>query len=379
MRGLSLKLTLAAVAAVLIAVGMVAILVSRATEAEFGQYLSHTGQMQDTMQQMMGRGPFGGWQEMMGTPEQGFLDAVNASLWTATLLAVGAAVLLSLFLSRQITAPMRRLTQAAKQIATGNLAQRVHETSKDEIGELASAFNAMAEALHRNEQARQQLLAGIAHELRSPLAVIQGNLEAMVDGVVEVTPERLASLHQESLLLARLITDLRDLSLAEAGQLELRRTPTDPQPLLEEVVANFASQAQAKGLQLHLELPQNLPQIMADPDRARQVLRNLLANALRYTPAGGSITLTARHNGGGQVTFTVADTGSGIAPEDLPHIFNHFYRADPSRQRASGGSGVGLAVVKQLVEAHGGRVWAQSEPGKGSVFSFTLPVAVSAS
>jgi signal transduction histidine kinase len=274
----------------------------------------------------------------------------------------------------------------------------VEVESEDEIGELARTFNTMAESLARAEELRRQMVVDIAHELRTPLSIIQGNLEGMLDGVLPLDPEQVASVHEETLLLSRLVADLRLLSLAEAGQLKLERSETNLGALIRSVVDRLRPQAQAKGVALETELPASLPILSIDADRISQVIGNLVSNALRYTPAGGAVSVQCSVNSD-QLTvnskqwsvsseqiaddklitdhwllITVTDTGSGIAPEDLPHVFDRFYRADRSRNRATGGSGIGLAIVKQLVEAHGGRVWAESELGKGSRFSFTLPL-----
>jgi len=245
----------------------------------------------------------------------------------------------------------------------------------------------MAGALAQAETLRRNLVADIAHELRTPLAVLQGHVEGLQDGVLSPTPPTLDRLHEETLLLTRLVDDLRELSLAEAGELKLERQPSDLGELLRRSVAAMQPQAAEKGVTLALDVAPDLPLANVDADRIGQVMRNLLANALRYTTAGGSVTVMARQTektrGTGVTGVTgevpallvaVADSGPGIAPDDLPHVFDRFYRADKSRSRASGGAGLGLAIVKQLVEAHGGRVWAESEVGKGATFKFTLPI-----
>jgi signal transduction histidine kinase len=234
----------------------------------------------------------------------------------------------------------------------------------------------MAARLEENETGRKQLLADIVHELRTPLSIIQGNLEAWHDGVVAATPETIAPIHDEAIQLSRLITDLRDLSLAEAGRLSLWRESTDITGIIGSVVSAHKERALAHGVDLLSDAPTTpLPPVDIDPLRVRQVLRNLLDNAIRHTPAGGAIRVTAARRDVDFVQVHVTDTGSGIAPDHLPHVFEHFYKVDPARERGRSGSGVGLAIVKQLVEAHGGAVAVRSEEGKGSVFSFTLPVA----
>jgi signal transduction histidine kinase len=329
----------------------------------------------ERMEQMMG-----GWsapQRVMGPPEEAYLAGLNNSLWLGGLGAAVVALAVGLYSARRITSPLRRMTGAATRIAEGDLSQRVEVHSQDELGELARAFNSMAESLARNEEARRHLVTDIAHELRTPLSVVQGNLEGMLDGVVPADRDHLASLHQETMLLSRLVADLQDLSLAEAGQLKLHLAPVDPAALARKVWEKMRPQAESKGISLEAHLPEGLPLVRVDEDRISQVIGNLLSNALRHTPAGGRIQVEVQEledERGAWVRFTISDTGPGIASEDLPHVFNRFYRADRSRSRATGGTGIGLAIVKQLVEAHGGRVWAESQPGQGATFSFTVPI-----
>jgi signal transduction histidine kinase len=243
------------------------------------------------------------------------------------------------------------------------------------MAELGKAFNHMAAQLAEEEQQRRRLFAGIAHELRTPLAVIQGTLEGMLDRVIEPTPERIAGLHSQAVLLKRLITDLRDLSLAQAGQLQLHRRTIDAAGVVRETLEALAPLADERTVALRVEAPAHLPPVNADPDRLRQVVQNLVENALRHTPAGGEVRVMLQGGNGEGVQMMIVDTGSGIRAEDLPHIFEHFYRTDASRARSSGGTGMGLAIVKSLVEAHGGRVSVESAPGAGSTFTVTLPRA----
>jgi signal transduction histidine kinase len=234
----------------------------------------------------------------------------------------------------------------------------------------------MAEGLEQQERLRRTLASDISHELRTPLANIRGYLEALQEGVVAPSPGVLGSLHEEAMLLNRLVDDLQDLSLAEAGQLRLETRPVLLAPLVEAAITALTPRAAEKGIALRAALPDDLPPALADPERIGQVLRNLLANALTHTPAGGTVTTTARAaEDRSFLEVTVADSGSGIPAEHLPHVFDRFYRADPSRTRATGGAGLGLAIVRQLVVAHGGEVGAESEPGSGARFRFTLPVA----
>ena len=308
------------------------------------------------------------------SPASDFLQAANRSTWLASLAAGALALVLGLLLFRQIVAPIRALTTAAGRIAAGQLNQRVAVTSQDEVGQLAAAFNQMADALARDRDLRRNLVADIAHELRTPLAAIQGNLEAMLDGILPLAAPEIQILHDETLLLSRLVSDLRLLSLAESGQLKLERAPLDLGDLACRAVEGLRPQAEAAGVDLSAEAVPGLPMVDADGDRVTQIIHNLVGNGLRYTPPGGRVTVSVAAEGAA-LRVTVHDTGTGVAPEDLPHVFDRFYRADRSRNRTSGGSGLGLAIVKQLVEAHGGQVAVASEPGRATDFSFTLPLA----
>lgn len=380
--GLALKLTLAFVGVAGVGISIVALLVKRATADQFSSYLEHSGRMREMMEGMGRAGRVLGRERVMewlGAAEQSYLQKIDDSLWLAGGIAVVAAVLLSLLLSRQIVAPLKRLTQAAERIARGDLSHRVSIRSGDELGELAQAFNSMAKSLEETEEARRNLVADISHELRTPLTVLQGKIEAMLDGVIRPSPDNLASLHGEVLLLSRLVADLHTLSLAEAGKLKLNRTSASLEEIARRVVDSFQLPAAEKGISLFLHIPPNFPQVLVDAERISQVLANLLSNALHYTPEKGAVKVEVRELAEDKdrrsVLLSVSDTGTGITPEDLPHIFDRFYRADHSRARATGGSGIGLAIVKELVEAHGGRVWVESKPSRGSTFYLTLPIA----
>ncbi len=297
-----------------------------------------------------------------------FLRQVNQSLLWAGLAAAIVALVFGLLLARQLTAPLRALTQAAHQLGEGELPQ-VETRSQDEVGELGQAFNQMAQSLTQQKTLRRNLMADIAHELRTPLTVIRGDLEAMLDGVFDATPEALASLQEETLLLSRLVDDLRALAQAEAGQLQLARKPTDLADLLRGVVAAFDLQAESQGQSLVLDLPSNLPPVDADPQRVRQVVANLVSNALRHAPESGRVVVAAIEDPA-KVRVSVADDGPGIAREDLLHVFDRFWRSGKPRAE---GSGLGLAIARELIRAHGGEIWVESEWGMGSVFCFTLP------
>jgi signal transduction histidine kinase len=304
--------------------------------------------------------------------ESEFVGAINRSLVLAGLLAGAAALLVTFALSRRILGPVEALTGAVRRMAGGDLAQRVRVQSRDEIGELARAFNAMADGLARAEQLRRNMVNDIAHELRTPLTNLRCQIEALQDGLAAPTPEVMASLHEEAMLLNRLVGDLQELALAEAGQLRLERGPVSVRDVITQVTGAFEAQAAGKGIALVSDVPRELPAIYADAERVGQMLRNLLANAVAHTPRGGSVSVGARA-AGGQVEIVVADTGAGIEPEHLPNVFERFYRVDGSRARSTGGAGLGLAIVKQLAEAHGGGVRVESEVCGGSSFFVTLP------
>jgi signal transduction histidine kinase len=306
-------------------------------------------------------------------PEETFLQRLRATIVPVGVVACAVAILLGLFLTWQMTNPLRRLTAAAQGIAGGDLSQRVNIRSKDEIGDLGLAFNEMAENLSRAEELRRNMTADIAHELRTPLSVIRGNLEAILDGVFQPTNENVSSIHKEAVLLSRLVDDLQELALAEAGQLRIEREPTDVADLIQRTIGAVGPRAGKVGVVVATDLAGDLPLLSVDPQRLSQVMGNLLDNGLQYSPEGGTITVRATKTGDA-VRVDVVDQGPGLDPEELSLVFERFYRGDKTRSRATGGAGLGLAIVKQLVEAHGGRVWAESTAGEGATFSFTLPL-----
>jgi len=303
-------------------------------------------------------------------------NSINGFLIWGGFLALGVAMVFTFVLSRRMSAPIRALTSAARQLGQGDYSQRVefHTKAKDEVGELARTFNSMADDLTRAERLRRNMIADAAHELRTPLSNIRGYLEAIRDGLIQPDASTLDSVYEEALLLSKLVEDLQEISIADAGQLQLSRQPEDIAVSVKSAVSASLPQADAKGVSLTIELPAELPYCNIDYHRIGQVLRNLLDNALAHTPKGGSITVSARESGN-QVEVAVSDTGEGIPADDLSNIFERFYRVDKSRARATGGSGLGLTIAKRLVEAHGGRIEVQSEPGKGSRFAFTVPRA----
>ncbi|MET7684986.1 HAMP domain-containing sensor histidine kinase [Streptomyces sp. NPDC005423] len=295
--------------------------------------------------------------------------ANKAKVVGAAAAVLALTVLVTAVVATRLVRPLRALTEAAQQ--SPELHVRVPVTTRDETGILAEAFNDLTERRERLEAQRKAMVSDIAHELRSPLTNIRGWLEVTRDGVVEPDPALLGSLHEEAMVLQRVIDDLQDLAAADAGTLRLHREPVRVDDLLDQVVAAYRVAADTAGVTLRTESDSTL-WLDADPVRMRQVLGNLVSNALRHTSADGSVTLTARGDGDDAV-LTVADTGSGIAPEELPHVFERFWRADQSRSRRTGGSGLGLSIVRDLVAAHSGTAEVESRPGVGTVFTLRLP------
>jgi two-component system sensor histidine kinase BaeS len=281
------------------------------------------------------------------------------------------AALVTALAGRRLVRPILALTGAAQRMAAGDRAARVPVSGNDEVSRLGHAFNAMASSIERNEQQRRVMVSDVAHELRTPLSNIRGYLEAGEDGVVPLDRTLVRSLLEETALLERLVSDLQELALADAGMLRLHPEERDVAELAQQTVAAHRSQAEAADVSLGLSATG--PAIaVVDPARIRQALGNLVANAVKFTPAGGSVSVSVRGGREG-VELSVTDTGPGIAPEHLPHLFDRFYRADPSRSRSTGGSGLGLAITKHLVEAHDGWVGVSSTLGRGSVFTIRLP------
>jgi len=289
------------------------------------------------------------------------------------LIGVAIALIITFLLSRRVLAPVKALTSAARQMGRGDFSQRVQVKDKGEVGELANTFNSMATDLERAEQLQRNMVADIAHELRTPLSNLRGYLEAIRDGVIKPDADTIRSLDEEAALLSRLVDDLQELSLAEAGELKLICQAENIGELIKQTVGGLQTQATTKGLSVSVDLPDRLPAVNIDSRRISQVLRNLLENALAHTAEGDAITVTAAQQGN-WVEVSVVDTGEGIPAEGLPNIFERFYRVDKSRARTTGGSGLGLTIAKRLVEAHGGTIQAHSERGKGSRFSFTVPI-----
>ena len=302
-----------------------------------------------------------------------FQSAIRTALLAATLTALLAAVVVSLAVSARIAGPVSRLVAAARRIAAGHFAERVPVEGSGEVGELAEAFNSMSGSLEATERRRLDLVGDVAHELRTPLTTLDGYLEGLQDGVVEPSDRTWSLLRTETGRLTRLVDDLADLWRAEARQLPLHPDRIQVEPLLSTVRDRFAPEAAVREMRVVVDEASGVA--LADPDRVSQVLANYLSNALRYAPAGSIVRLSG-HALSGEVQLTVADEGPGLASDQLANVFERFYRPDPSRSRALGGSGIGLAIARALAEAMHGRVWAESDgPGHGSRFYLALPAA----
>jgi signal transduction histidine kinase len=313
------------------------------------------------------------------TMSQLFLDyraGFNEALTVAALAAIFVALVLSLFFSRSVVAPVRLMSLAAQRIAGGHYDERVRVDGADELAQLATRFNQMAEKLDQTESMRRRLIGDVSHELRTPLTAIKGSMEGLMDGVLPATDETYQQIHTEADRLNRLVDDLQELSRVEARAYELDIRPVDIPSLVRSVTKRLSPQAETKRIALNLEIASGLSPVLADEDRAVQVLTNLTGNALQYTPEGGTVTIIVERVNG-EIQFAVRDTGIGIPPEHLAHIFDRFYRVDKSRsRRAGGGSGIGLTIARALVEAQGGRIGAESAgDGQGSTFTFTLSIA----
>jgi signal transduction histidine kinase len=311
---------------------------------------------------------------MMGGPERQFLMSLKHSLLVAgsLMLLIGAVV--SYYLARSIAAPVIDLNRAVNAVAAGNLDTAVVIDRRDEVGQLAAAFNAMTAKLKSSTVLRQRFLAGVAHELRTPLTILKANLEGIADGVIASDQEQINSLTEEVDRLTKMVGELRDLSLLEVGQLTPDCTAVDIQTSLRQVIQKSRPLAAEKNLSLSFKIDEGMPRIWADAAMIQQMVYNLIMNAIRYT-AAGSITVTVRQ-AETAVVIEVIDTGIGIATEDIEHIFDYFYRVDPARAKQSGGTGLGLALVKQMALAHGGKVFATSTPGQGSTFTLKLPLHI---
>ena len=302
-----------------------------------------------------------------------FAEAVTRTLTIAGLLAGAAGILLVVLMSRRMLASISNLAAAARGLGSGDLASRADVKGNDEIADLGRTFNSMADALEGSERQRRAMVSDVAHELRTPLSNIQGHIEALQDGLLEPDAATLDTVHQQALHLNRLVDDLRLLAETESRELRLEIEATDVAEIVGRVATSFRPRAEAESVHLDTEITETLPTLYVDRVRIEQVLTNLVENAVQHTPTGGSVVIAAR-SVGDLVRVEVTDTGAGIPSEALPHVFDRMYRVDASRERATGGSGLGLTIARQLVEAHGGTIWAESEEGSGSRFGFDLPI-----
>jgi signal transduction histidine kinase len=300
-----------------------------------------------------------------------------ASWWRFLLagaIAAGFALLMARWLARGLTQPLRDMAAAARRMEVGDYSVRVQATSRDEVGQLAQAFNRMSAELENLEQSRRDLVANVSHELKTPIAAIRAHLENLLDGVEEPDPKTLEVMLAQTERLGRLVEQLLDLSRLESGEIPLQRSEVAVAPLVSRVASEIAVARAGTGVQVERQIADGVPPLDADPERVHQVLFNLVDNAVRFTPPGGVVTISAVP-AGDSVRISVADTGIGVSPEHLPRLFERFYRADQARARGDGGTGIGLAIARSVVEAHGGHISAESEPGAGSVFRFDLPAA----
>ncbi len=316
------------------------------------------------------------------SPSRGFLGRLSAttgflqSVWWQFLLVGAVAATVSLLvarlMARGMTQPLRDMASAARRMETGDYSVRVATRSRDEVGRLAAAFNRMSGELETLEQSRRDLVANVSHELKTPITAIRAHLENILDGVERPDPATLDVMLGQVERLGRIVDQLLDLSKLESGEVPLHLEELPLHPLVDELISEIGVALPGRGVTVHNDVPGDLPALRADRERVHQVLFNLIDNAVRFTPAGGTVTVSARRDDGA-VQIAVVDTGSGISPEHLPRLFERFYRADPSRSRGDGGTGIGLAIARSVVEAHGGSIRAESEPGRGSVFTFDIP------
>jgi histidine kinase len=335
----------------------------------FSRHMSGMGMMDGGMMNMMGGS------DSMSQLFFDFRASFNEALFFAVLAAMLAALALSFLFSRSVVAPVLAMSHATQRIADGRYDERTHVMGEDELAQLATRFNLMAEKLDQTESMRRQLIGDVSHELRTPLTAIKGSMEGLIDGVLPANDETFQQIHAEADRLNRLVNDLQELSRVEAHAYEFDFRQLDISSLVQTVTKRLMPQAQAKRISLDFELAPKLPPLLADEDRTIQVLTNLTGNALQYTPENGRVTITAIQVDN-EIQFSIHDTGVGIPTEHLPHIFDRFYRVDKSRSRqAGGGSGIGLTIARALVEAHDGKIWVESQgKGHGSTFYFTLRV-----
>lgn len=370
---LGLKLFLTYLIVLLVGVSVIWVTTKITAPRAYARHLAFMEQ-QMGIGQGLGQGQ-GQGHGMMADFYENFQASFNEALMIAVFAATVVAVLVSWLLTRNIVSPVNAMMSASQRIAAGHYDERVEAHGSDELAQLAARFNQMALQLEEVENKRRQLIGDVTHELRTPLTSIKGYMEGLVDGVLPATPETYDQIHNEASRLARLVDDLQELSRVEANAFSLDIHPTDLSSLVGTILKRLSPQATKKRIILRSNLPANLQHVLADEDRITQVLTNLAANALQYTPEDGSVIISATQKDD-EVIVSVKDSGIGIPPEHLQNLFTRFYRVDKSRSRnAGGGSGIGLTIARHLVEAHSGRIWVESEgEGKGSTFSFSLKV-----
>jgi signal transduction histidine kinase len=371
---LGLKLFISYFVVILVGMAVIGIATKFTTPRAFERHMAQQlgAGMGQGMGMGQGQGQGGG---MMSDFYQSFQASFNESLVSAVLAASFVALIVSFIFSRSILAPVQTMMNASQRIAEGHYDERVQSHGTDELSQLAGSFNQMAEQLEQVENMRRRLIGDVAHELRTPLTAIKGSAEGLMDGVLPASAETYQQIHAESERLNRLVDDLQELSRVESRSTQLDVHPVDSTALIKTVTKRLQYQFDEKRVTLTSSLPLEPIHFLADEDRIIQVLTNLIGNALQYTPEQGTVTVSIERDKN-EARISVRDTGFGIPAEHLTHIFDRFYRVDKSRSRARGGSGIGLTIAKHLVEAHGGKIWAESAgENKGSVFVFTLPLA----
>lgn len=364
---LAFRLTAMVFVLLLLCIVILLFLVNDQMKSHFAQYLQMNNMMMSHM---------GGHHMMMGGPaESQYISSVHQSLiWVGAVMLV-VSIGVSYIIVRKATGPLKNLTAAVQKIREGKFGATVPVEQHDEVGQLAETFNEMSEQLAKNEAMRRQLFANIAHELRTPLAILQGNLEGMIDDVIPADKKLFLSMEDEVLRLNRLVQDLRDLSLAEVNELVLHKEPTDVNELLRRAVSMLQPLSDEKQIVVTLHLDAQIPMLQLDPDRMNQIIYNILNNAIRYIHVGDTIDVTTRvSRETSLVQIFFADSGPGIGPDDLAHVFQYFYRGEKSRNRKSGGSGIGLALAQQYAKCHGGDIKVESQLGKGTTFTVILPM-----
>lgn len=369
---LGAKLFLSYVLVILVGMITIATAVELTAPSAFDRHLATMSTMMSNMMQS-------GTQDLEQDLFENYRDAVTESIALAAAAAAAVAVLASVLISRQVMSPVQNMMKASQRIAEGNYGERVpvsadiHKKGHDELAMLAISFNQMAASLQQTEEIRIRMIGDVTHELRTPLTTIKGVMEALIDEVISPNKVTFNQIYREADRLQNLVNDLQELSRVEAGAYELNIQPVPVSTILETILPRLALQYDEKNVALKTEIESSHLAVLADQDRTKQVIINLLGNALQYTPPGGTVLLEVNHEKD-KIRFSITDNGIGFSPEHRAHLFKRFYRVDKSRSRAGGGSGIGLTISQYLVEAQGGRIWADSPGvGKGSTFGFTLP------